>query len=226
MVSTIVHPIEHSAHAIHVRRLSRRTSPASCAPWRWCTRGRPADKQLLLPLSLTFTLYLLSFSFYLYLLPLPLPLSLPVPLPVPCPYPHPYLYLYRYPYPHPYLTFAYPCLHLCLCLHLPDGAVHRRWRSRKSLGSGVNRGQREHMDSFRGYPKKGWCGVLSTLVSCCPRYLRDLPLELPPLNTDLYRLPIGAPRGLPRSRQRLWRPRGEAQICMVSFQNFMFVFAA
>ena len=24
-------------------------------------------------------------------------------------------------------------------------------------------------------PKRGWCGVLLTLVSCCPRSLRDLP---------------------------------------------------
>ena len=41
--------------------------------------------------------------------------------------------------------------------------------------SGVHRGQREHKRSFRGYPNKRWRGVLLTLVSCCPRSLRDLP---------------------------------------------------
>ena len=24
-------------------------------------------------------------------------------------------------------------------------------------------------------PKKGWCGIILTVVSCCPRSLRDLP---------------------------------------------------
>ena len=39
-----------------------------------------------------------------------------------------------------------------------------------------NRGQREHTGSVRGYPsKQGGHTVLLTLVSCCPRSLRDLP---------------------------------------------------
>ena len=42
--------------------------------------------------------------------------------------------------------------------------------------SRVDRGQREHKGSFRGYPKKGWwCGALLSLVSCYPRSSRDLP---------------------------------------------------
>ena len=40
--------------------------------------------------------------------------------------------------------------------------------------SGVNTGQRELKVVFGDIPKRGWCGVLLTLVSRCPRSLRDL----------------------------------------------------
>ena len=50
--------------------------------------------------------------------------------------------------------------------------------------SGVDRGQREHNGSFRGFPpKSGRCGVLLTLVRAIS------PLKLPCLTADLYRLP-------------------------------------
>ena len=53
-----------------------------------------------------------------------------------------------------------------------------------SIQLGVNRGQREQKGVLRDIPKKGWCGVLLTLVRAIS------PLKLPSLNTDLYRLPI------------------------------------
>ena len=57
----------------------------------------------------------------------------------------------------------------------------------KCFRSGVNRGQRGHKGSFRGYPKQGlWCGVLSTCLSTSGH----LPPELPSFNTGLYRLPM------------------------------------
>ena len=45
---------------------------------------------------------------------------------------------------------------------------------------------RESARVVLGDIQKKWCGVLLTLVSCCPRSLGDLPLKLPSLNTDLY----------------------------------------
>ena len=46
-------------------------------------------------------------------------------------------------------------------------------RDVESRESGVDGGQREH--PIGDVQTRKWCGVLLTLVSCCPRSLRDLP---------------------------------------------------
>ena len=70
-------------------------------------------------------------------------------------------------------------------------------------GSGVNRGRREHMGSFRGYPtNRGRCGVLLTLVSCWQQIRAISPLNLPSLCTIYWPLlnPERATMSTSRSR--------------------------
>ena len=90
------------------------------------------------------------------------------------------LYVYIYIYTHIYI---YIYIFIDYVKVVPHKVLHDRGRDalRPECGqSGVNRGQRERKGSFRGYPNKGvCCGLLLTLVSCCPRSSRSKCLRRP-----------------------------------------------
>ena len=104
-----------------------------------------------------------------------------------------YIYIHIYIYTHMYICIVVvldtTCIHMCIYIYIYI-YVHRGLRVPRPPGSGVNRGQRGHKGSFRGYlTTRGWRGVLLFLVSSCPRSLRGLP----PQTTILRYWPLLTP---------------------------------
>ena len=79
-----------------------------------------------------------------------------------------YIYIYIHTYTHGWIRIREVLMVIIITI-----------RTRDSPGTPWFRESIEVRESARvvlgDYPQKGWCGVLLTLVSCCPRSLRDLP---------------------------------------------------